>query len=82
MTAVCLELLWNKNAVTGLRMPGKMYLTPRMPESLMEIAQDFLMLALAQVYARNQRLMRSAAAWGSLEARLSDESGEDGRGPC
>ena len=48
----------------------------------MEIAQGFLMLALAQVYARNQRLMRSAAAWGSLEARLSDESDEDGRGPC
>ena len=33
-----------------------------MPESLLEIAQD-LMLASAPVYARNQRLVRDAAAW-------------------
>ena len=45
----------------------------------MEIAQDFLMLSSAPVYVRNQRSVRRAAEWGSLQARLSDESGEDGR---
>ena len=32
-----------EGAVTGLRTPGKTYLTPGMPESVMEVAQDFLM---------------------------------------
>ena len=62
---------------------GALYIPPIWTDGLaIEIAQDFLILDSVPVYARNQRLMRSGAAWGSLEARLSDESGEDGRGPC
>ena len=63
-----------------------------MPEDVTKIAQD-LVLASAPVYARNRCLLRDAAAWTtgkassawtaawrSLQVRLSDESGEDGRG--
>ena len=35
-----------EGAVTGLRTPGKTYLTPGMPESLLEMAQDFLISTL------------------------------------
>ena len=53
-----------------------LYLTPGMPESLLGMAQDFLLLASAPVYARNWRLMRDDRVESGVDGR--DESGMDG----